>query len=236
MPIPYIIHQLAPANKDVWDPKWHMCQTSWLEAIDNCKKQGVFIQYKLWSDEELDQFVKTKFQVLYDMYRKYPYHIMRIDLARYLILYTMGGIYADMDYEFCNNRGTLKDLFDYFHGMNRGSTFDLCIVGSPWTQNECVQNSFMASSPHHPYWLGVVQEAIAWSSSESILDATGPRLIDRCVSKWNSVNTEEDHVHVLAVNEFNPSDENQDDFQASCVWTRHHRTMVWFKRGGSALG
>lgn len=194
------------------------------------------MQYKLWHDEELADFVKTHFPVLYDMYQHYPYHIMRIDLVRYLILYRLGGVYADMDYEFCPTRGTLKELFDWFRAQNKGSEFDLFMVGSPWKQNETVQNSLMASSPHHPYWLGVIQEAIAWSNSDSILDATGPRLMDRCVAKWNQGNGVVDHVHVLPVEEFNPSDENPDQFNAKYVWTRHHRTMIWFKKGGSALG
>lgn len=215
---------MAPQNKDLWDPKWVHCQSTWLRAVDKAKESGCVIEYRMWTDEDLDTFVQTEFPDLYGIYQRYPFHIMRIDFARYLILYAMGGVYADMDYEFCEQRGSLVEFFEWLQSREQR----VFVVGSPWEQNERVQNSLMASAPMHPFWQVVIKEAIAPSCAGTIIDVTGPKLLDRCIEK--------EDVGIFDVAEFNPSDEQPEAFASPQVWTRHHRTMVWFKRGGSALG
>ena len=87
------VHQTAPSNPDKWHRMWHQCQPSWKKLAED---NGM--QYKLWSDEELDSFVKSEYPDFYDCcYSQYPAKIQKIDAARPLILHRYGGIYADMD-------------------------------------------------------------------------------------------------------------------------------------------
>ncbi|KAL4802487.1 hypothetical protein BDV18DRAFT_146810 [Aspergillus unguis] len=57
-------------------------------------------QYTLVTDPQADHFIATTLapvpglQTLYD---SYPYHVIRSDLLRYLLLWFYGGYYADMD-------------------------------------------------------------------------------------------------------------------------------------------
>jgi mannosyltransferase OCH1-like enzyme len=217
--LPKIIHQFAPADTSKWDPKWKICQTSWFRAL---KASRTTYEYRMWTDENLDAFVRKRYPHLHEIYCQYPYHIMRIDFARYLVLFTFGGLYADMDYEIVAE--SVDDVFDVLSEVN------VSLVESPWKQNETCQNSLMASPEGHPFWNYVVQEAIRHSKNPSILDATGPRLLDRCYQMVPF------HANLLPVSEFNPSDEDSDAFHASIVKTRHHRTMIWYKKNGSALG
>ncbi|RAL13851.1 uncharacterized protein BO97DRAFT_27934 [Aspergillus homomorphus CBS 101889] len=56
--------------------------------------------YTLVSDAEASKFVADKFSAIPEIaqvYESYPYHVLRADLLRYLLLYYYGGFYADMD-------------------------------------------------------------------------------------------------------------------------------------------
>lgn len=59
-----------------------------------CKKNN--IKYHLWDRQQVNILLKKypQYQKLYDDYK---YDIQRIDFARYLILFDLGGIYIDLD-------------------------------------------------------------------------------------------------------------------------------------------
>lgn len=56
-------------------------------------------QYRLWSDDENRGLVAARYPWLLATYDGYPTPIQRADVARYLIVHTYGGIYADLDVE-----------------------------------------------------------------------------------------------------------------------------------------
>lgn len=223
--IPKIIHQIAPRDKSLWDEKWHVCQKSWIDAIEQSNRitGSETIEYRMWTDEDLDQFVRESFPDLYPFYMRYIYNISRIDFARYLILQTFGGVYADMDYEYMEPVMNLWNISD---------DFDVAVVESPFPNNEYVQNSFMMSTKGHKFWEFVIH-VMQITTEGTILDTTGPRMLSKCVmvARKNGID-----VHVLDKKVFNPSYEDQEAFNAPSVITRHHGTMIWFKRNGSALG
>ncbi|KAI8919677.1 nucleotide-diphospho-sugar transferase [Entophlyctis helioformis] len=51
----------------------------------------------LWTDADLDDFVRKYHPAIVDLYRSLPKNVLRADLARYLLLLTFGGIYSDLD-------------------------------------------------------------------------------------------------------------------------------------------
>lgn len=77
-----------------------------------CDKQG--ITYKLWTRKAVEKLLEKKENLVYKrIYYEFDQDIMRIDFARYLILYRFGGIYVDLD--ICILK-SIKYLFqkDYF--------------------------------------------------------------------------------------------------------------------------
>ncbi|HQM28620.1 MAG TPA: glycosyltransferase [Syntrophales bacterium] len=137
--IPKIIHQTWK-NKDV--PK---------EFIPFQKKvKGLHPdwEYKLWTDEDNLTFVKQYFQDFYSTYISLPSNIMRADMIRYFIMYRIGGIYLDLDYEM------LKpfDLLDYGLVLpyNRSKSFGDAYDG--------FGNCIFGSAPGHPFWKYVIDD------------------------------------------------------------------------------
>ena len=73
-----------------------------------CKKQG--IQYKLWNQKMVEDLLeKQENKQFKRIYYEFDQDIMRIDFARYLILYRFGGIYIDLD--ICMMNKSITHLF-----------------------------------------------------------------------------------------------------------------------------
>lgn len=53
--------------------------------------------YYFYNDAEQDEFMKTHFADLYEVYNNLPLKVMKADLWRYCIIYKYGGIYSDAD-------------------------------------------------------------------------------------------------------------------------------------------
>ena len=89
--IPKIIHHIAPKFPNSWHYFWQKCYDSW-------KTQFSDYEFIMWNDkDDIDNFVKIHYKEHWNLYRAFPFHIMRIDFARLCILHKFGGIYADMD-------------------------------------------------------------------------------------------------------------------------------------------
>lgn len=138
--IPKIIHQIAPKDKSRWHPLWHRCQESWLKHFSEFK-------YKLWDDEEgIDNLVKEHFPQYISFYNELPVHIMRIDFARFCILYQFGGIYADMDM-FC------------FKNFYNTITKEAQILEAPYG-DVFLENALMSSTKNSKFFMVCIQNSI----------------------------------------------------------------------------
>jgi inositol phosphorylceramide mannosyltransferase catalytic subunit len=88
--IPRIIHQTwksaeVPARFQAAAQSWRDRHPGW--------------EYVLWTDADIDRFVHDHFPQMVPLFRKYPDQIQRVDAFRYLLLYRVGGIFADLDIE-----------------------------------------------------------------------------------------------------------------------------------------
>ena len=86
--IPHIIHQTWKTRE--LPEKWKPLQEKLLDMHPGW-------EYRLWTDEEIDEFVRKEFPDFYSIYQSYPKHIMRVDVIRYLIMLRVGGLYLDLD-------------------------------------------------------------------------------------------------------------------------------------------
>lgn len=142
--IPKIIHQTAPSKKEDWHPAWNQCHESWhVNFLPN------EFQHILWTDEDVDEFIKMEFPEYYTAYSNIPIHIVKIDILRLFILYYYGGIYSDMDM-FC-----YKNFYNDLVG-------DLFLLESKKRSggHEVFQNSLMASTAKNSFWIDCIEEAI----------------------------------------------------------------------------
>jgi len=197
--IPKIIHQTAPSDKNKWDPLWFECQKTWKKHFPSPE-----YEYILWTDEDLENLIKTDFPSYLQIYKGYKKNIQRIDMARYFILYKYGGIYADMDYMTYQNFSHLLP--------NK-----ISIVESPYKNNEHIQNSLMISPKHQDFWLNVIEKSKTRLNEENVLKSTGPALISDVYFENTNL------VNVLPHNLWN-SYKNEENVK---YITRHLGTCTW---------
>lgn len=205
-----IIHQTAPADKTKWHPIWFTCQQSWLTNFPD-------YEYRMWTDEDLDELIKTKFPWFYETFTGYPNKINRIDAARYFILYEYGGIYADMDFECLKNFESLI-------------TWDnVSIAESPCrNEGETHQNALMISPPKHRFWLKVFKLLDKNKKQPNVLYCTGPQIIIEAIREVGATSLAAEQFAPLYTRTNKPVWKGgQLESAKDNVYTRHHGTAVW---------
>jgi hypothetical protein len=66
--------------------------------IDKFKKENSTYTYKLYLDADIDSFVNTNYPgEIADAYNRLNIIVAKADFWRYLVLYTYGGVYVDID-------------------------------------------------------------------------------------------------------------------------------------------
>ena len=195
--IPKIIHQLAPADESKWNSGWKDCQKTW-------KNLHPDFEYKLWTDEEIFDFMKKEDADFYEsVFLKYPKNIQRWDAVRPFILYKYGGIYADMDYE-CNKR---------FYELLPGDKVSIC--QSKCDVDEGYQNALMISPKNHNFWKNLISDMQNVDKSDIsdkmyVQKTTGPIIISRCIKNNHN------YINTLSISEYYEG-----------VYAKHRNNGVW---------
>jgi mannosyltransferase OCH1-like enzyme len=169
--IPKIVHKIAPQDQSKWRPIWIQSHNSWLKYFPEP-------EYKImmWNDDDIDNFIKDKYNWFYEIYINYPYNIQRFDIVRYFILYEYGGIYADMDYE----------IFKNFYNLIPNNKISIVENGNIFSaSNSFLENSLMISPKNNHFWLDIIKLASTrfsrqfkhLSYASYIVYSTGPNLI-----------------------------------------------------------
>lgn len=162
--IPKLIHQTWKTNS---------VPAKWRVFVNKVQEINPGWEYKLWTDAENDEFVKNEYPDFIDLFRGFSRGIMRADVIRYLIMYKVGGVYLDLDYE------VLKPFnFDFK---------ELVLPLNRSLQNGNAQdelgNCIFASVPGHRFWLDVINELKInppiVSNYDQIVHATGPGLLTK---------------------------------------------------------
>lgn len=215
--VPKIIHKLAP-DRDKWSSLWEQCDESWHKHFPDNE-----YEYKYYSDSDIDNYIREHFPQYLPFYNDIPFHIIKIDLVRFCILFREGGIYADLDYYVYKN--FFNDLSNsYMTGKGRE-----CWVLESWFSlqemddmyGEKVQNSLMISSPWQSFWHRCIEDSMETfysypfdydkdnvdtdASNCMVKDIAGPRFLSLCVKNYprlvRRLNREYFNPHFLAYNE-----------------------------------
>ena len=131
MSIPRIIHQTwksveVPARFQAAAQSWRDRHPGW--------------EYVLWTDADIDRFVRDHFPQIVPLFRRYPDQIQRVDAFRYLLLQRVGGVYADLDIECLRS-------FDALRAHP---------VVLPRTAPVGLSNDLMLAEPGHPLFQALI--------------------------------------------------------------------------------
>lgn len=94
-------------------------------------------EYQLWTDAANRALIADRYSWFLPVYDAFPRDIQRVDAAKYFILYTYGGVYADLD---CECVKPLDPLM---------ATGGAIISRTP---DDVIDCAMLASSPGHPFW------------------------------------------------------------------------------------
>ena len=144
-------------------------------------------QWRLWTDADNRAFVAARFPDMLPLYDRYPHPIQRVDMVRYLILHSHGGLFVDLDFE------ALGPLDPHLASD--------CVFGAEPAENcaahgmtEIVSNAFMAARPGHPLLHAVIKslpeafsaaDANGLDRNRAILETTGPFHLTRCLRAYD---------------------------------------------------
>jgi hypothetical protein len=130
------IHHIAPKDKSLWHPIWNKCYNTWI----NLYKDNNNITLKLWNDkEDINNLVKNNYsKEIYNIYKLFPAHIMKIDFARLCMLDKFNGIYSDMDVV------VYHDFSDIIKLKN------IWLLEAPFSEAAPIENALMINSSDNP--------------------------------------------------------------------------------------
>lgn len=132
MNIPKIIHQTWK-DKNV-PPYFRSLVNSW-------KVHHPEWHYILWTDKMNLDFIRRNFPNYLEQYNSYKFNIQRVDAVRYLILFKLGGIFVDLDFECFHNIQPLLYNTDCLFGKESDVQ---CLLHD---KKLIISNAFMASIP-----------------------------------------------------------------------------------------
>tara|TARA_B100000579_G_C22848158_1_gene865682 strand:- start:6515 stop:7210 length:696 start_codon:yes stop_codon:yes gene_type:complete len=134
--IPRVIHQMHHSVSD-------LVKTSQATIADT----NPHWEYRFWSDDDVYSFIEENYDKdIFDYWDSYgKKNIRRWDIARYLLVGKLGGMYVDADVVFYNNVDQILDL------NNR-----LIFRGGNGKKN--LKNHFFLSAPEEPFWDYLIED------------------------------------------------------------------------------
>lgn len=176
MKIPKIIHQIWSGIDGPLPDHFRSLGNTWQDNFPDW-------DYIVWDNKMMNELVENVYPEYKYIYYSFPYNVQRWDAIRYLILFHVGGMYVDFDYECIDNFECLvKDK-------------DCCFAQEPYSHCRVFKrpidfvfnNALMLSTKGHPFMKKIIESIFAedslddiWDSKEMcVLNTTGPwKLID----------------------------------------------------------
>lgn len=199
--IPTIIHQSWKSSRSIpvkfapYVRSWRQHHPAWT--------------YLFWDDEENIALIRIRFPKYYQMARKLP-KVALADFTRYAIMFEIGGVYADLDFESLKPFDALISHARYAEGVVISSEPLAHTVllngrreGDP-NGRLTLCNAILLSRPGHVFWLKLMETIYTTFTTTAERDAvslTGPRMVQRV---WKSFFSNDSTVSVLPEEYFYP--------------------------------
>jgi mannosyltransferase OCH1-like enzyme len=163
--------------------------------IDNMKKMNPSYNHRIYTDDEIDDFVNENFPgEISDCYNKLNIIVAKVDFWRYLILYKYGGVYLDMD---SSINGSLDKLI---------KENDEAIITAENNPNMFVQWALIFNKEHPilKKTIELIVENIKFNKyPNDIHRMTGPSVFSEAINKIHMHNTGIKVRHNLIHKNFN---------------------------------
>lgn len=144
--IPMEIHQMW--RTELIPAEYHELIKSWMKNDPN-------LTYWIWTETEIWTLVENSFPEHITLFNSYTNYLQKLDMAKYMILYEYGGIYADMDVESLQPMGSLlKSRTCVFGEDHKGHAR---LTGE---KKMLLGNAVMACSKKHPFLLQVIRNLV----------------------------------------------------------------------------
>ncbi|MDL2297300.1 hypothetical protein LJC68_06810 [Bacteroidales bacterium OttesenSCG-928-B11] len=206
MLIPKIIHQIWSGVEDPLPDMYSQFSETWRRDYPDWR-------YELWDHERIISFMDAEFPEHKHNYDNFPYNIQRWDAIRYLILYRLGGMYVDFDYE------SLKNITPLIE--DKTCCFALEPEHQYWyfKKNVMFNNALMLSVPEHPFMGKIIEHVFSSKILEypttpkesCVLNTTGPW---KLIELYESIDpTEQEEIYLVPSEFVTPID----GFQAKTI-------------------
>jgi len=216
--IPKVLHQIystrqVPKPYQQWFQTWNTQQPDWMHVF--------------WTDADIRAFLEREHPSALVLYDSYGQAAGRYDVARAHILWSYGGVYADMDLEAVGN---LTPAI-----AEQG----LYLVDSPYHKYDTVQNSLMASRPQHPFWSEVFKlflhrQPHAWDLNPEVM-MSGPGLLSAAVKQYqektNATTSSKDRIAHLDWQRFLGGEKSQAGAPVALRHAAHERRWRGTREG-----
>ncbi|MGH0028759.1 MAG: glycosyltransferase family 32 protein [Myxococcota bacterium] len=219
LPIPRVLHQTwkdadLPERFQAYHATWRRQHPGW--------------RFVLWTDADNRRLVASRHAGLLSLYDALPRDIQRVDLAKYLILASHGGVYADLDSE------CLRPVDALLAGGG-------AVVSR--TPDGVIDGAFLASPPGHAFWEHVLREVqappllaralrgVPGLDASHVLFSTGPHMLRRAVRRYDpgAPAHRGDGLRVLASRHVSSRSwlARREPFREVGASVRHHHADSW---------
>jgi len=153
-PVPRILHQTWK-TADL-SPKQRQLRRSWQQHYPKW-------EHVLWTDDMMEAYVQDQWHWYLPVWRQLVPFIKKVDTVRYMWMYDIGGVYADLDME------CMAPL-----QLTNGAYIPVGLRSVGWRYDKDEASpAFLASNPGNPVWLFVLRY-IATNGHRAVMKATGP--------------------------------------------------------------
>lgn len=175
MKIPKIIHQIY---EDPTGPSKDL-----LQLAETWKEHHPDWEYRFWDKQAINDFLESTCPDFIEHYRNFPFNVQRWDAIRYLILYHIGGLYVDLDYE------CLQPLEPLLVGATCCMGMEPSINNVIHSKKMIIGNALMASVPEHNYFKKIIREITVYheaheNDADEIMETTGPFMVTRVYEQY----------------------------------------------------
>jgi len=165
----------------------------YINFIVKNKELNPNFQYIFWDELKILELIKNNEDFM-NTYYSFNYMHQKIDFARYIILYTFGGVFIDMDAFTVQNLEKLFEIVEDFDVVL--SLLNLNTIESYFTcgKTKCVNNGIILSSSKNDFLLFVINYIINNKKNniniikpkEFLITATtGPLFLNNILNKYN---------------------------------------------------
>lgn len=180
--IPKIIHQ-------VWEGRKEPLPDFYIQLGATWKQYHPEWQYELWNGDRMEALLDSCYPHLAKLYFDLRYDVQRWDFIRYLILYKMGGMYVDFDYE------CLASFDSYTTGNQCFFAMEPEAHRRMFGKDIYFNNALMLTPPGHPFFAHIIARLqtapITYTGRKmhDVLQTTGPLMLTSLYETYKDKNT-----------------------------------------------